>query len=392
MHPGMRQTKILFFFVLALLAGAVLFRSSQSHAERSRDLGLVIGKFPTGAQNAITDVAGVRVGQVTLNSGAGPLVPGKGPVRTGVTVIMPADGDVWTDKVHAGSFVLNGNGEVTGLMWLEESGILETPIAMTNTLSIGTVQNALVSWMLKTHPDIGINDDTLTPVVMECDDSTLNDIRGRHVKEADVFKAIDIANSGPVAEGAVGAGTGMISYDFKGGIGTASRVVEIDGAKYTVGILLNTNHGWRETLRILGAPIGEEITDLQVKEKEQASITLVLATDAPLSERNLSRLAKRTMLGIARTGGISFHSSGDVAIAFSTANRIPHYPKKALLNPTYLSDFWLHDLFEATTDAAEEAQLNALLAAITTTGRDGNTAYAMPKDRLREILKKYGRR
>jgi len=355
--------------------------------ERARDLGIQIGNYEPGANDAITDVKGVRVGQVTLFSGEGKLQPGKGPVRTGVTVILPAEGDIWESKVAAGSFVLNGNGEATGLMWLQESGILETPIALTNTLSVGNVQKGLVEWMLKNHPKIGVSDDTLTPVVLECDDSSLNDIRGMHVLPEHVLQAIEKAASGPVAEGAVGAGTGMISYQFKGGIGTASRFVPSPGA--TIGVLVNANNGIRENLRINGITVGDKIPDLKPKFVEDGSIVVIIATDAPLDSRQLSRLAKRAMLGLARVGSVAYHGSGDVAIAFSVANRIPHYPKDPLISLKLLSDFWLDNLFEAAADAAEEAALNALLAAQTTEGRDGNTAYALPHERLKEILNKY---
>ena len=360
-----------------------------SRRPRAREMGIVIGRFSPGHHDAITDVDGVRVGQVTLNTGSGKLVPGKGPVRTGVTVIIPGDGDPWTHKPMAGSFVMNGNGEATGLMWIQESGIIETPIALTNTLSVGDVQGALVDWMLKTHPEVGVSDDTLTPVVLECDDSTLSDIRGRHVKRDDVLRALSSASGGPVAEGAVGAGAGMMAYDFKGGIGTASRRVPSDSGHYTLGVLVNANHGDRGTFRVMGAPVGLEIPDLMPKVHQEGSIVVILATDAPLDGRQLSRLAKRVFLGIARTGAVAQHGSGDVAIAFSTANRVPHYPSRREITVRLLSDFWMNDLFEAAADIGEEATLNAVLAADTVVGRDGNTAYGLPIDRLHAILEHY---
>ncbi|MEK7746016.1 MAG: P1 family peptidase [Elusimicrobiota bacterium] len=370
------------FFLLA-------FSSPVFSAERARDLGILVGEYDTGRFDAITDVAGVKVGHATLLSGEGALEPGKGPVRTGVTVIVPASGDLWTSKVYAGSFVLNGNGEAAGLMWIQESGILETPIALTNTLSVGAVQKSLVDWMLKDRPRIGLDDDTLTPVVLECDDSSLNDIRGQHVKREHVYDAFMKASGGWVEEGGVGAGTGMISYEFKGGIGTSSRVLPKTSGGYTVGVLLNANHGLRSTLRVLGAPVGREITDLKPQFRKEGSIVVVLATDAPLDPRQLSRLAKRAMLGIARTGSVAYHGSGDVAIAFSTANRIPHHPDHRLLNLTLLSDFHLDELFEAAADAAEEAALNALLAGRLSVGRAGNTVHGLPHDRLKSALKKF---
>ncbi|MCX5788849.1 MAG: P1 family peptidase [Elusimicrobia bacterium] len=357
--------------------------------ERARDLGIVIGRHPAGRLDAITDVRGVRVGHATLNSGSGRLVVGKGPVRTGVTVIIPAAGDLWRSKLMAGGFVLNGNGEAAGLMWLLESGILETPIALTNTLSIGTVQKALVDWMLGRYPGIGVTDDTLAPLVFECDDSGLNDIRGQHVKGRHVFAALKSASSGPVAEGAVGAGAGMMTYEFKGGIGTASRRLGPENGGWTVGVLLNANHGRRPTLRVKGVPVGEQLRDLMPGKFRDGSIVIVVATDAPLESRQLCRLARRAMLGLARTGAVAMHGSGDVAIAFSTANRIPHYPKKPTLRLKVLSDFFIDPLFEAAAEATEEAVLNAMLAAKTTVGRDGNTVHALPHDRLKSLLARY---
>jgi D-aminopeptidase len=384
-----KPKKFSFIFYPIFIFSIISFNSmAAGNNERARDMGIIIGRYETGKYNAITDVKGVKVGQVTLFSGAGKLLPGKGPVRTGVTVIIPAEGDLWKSKIMAGSFVLNGNGEATGLMWLQESGILETPIALTNTLSVGTVQKGLVDWMLARDKDLGVSDDTMTPVVLECDDSTLNDIRGQHVKPKHVTEAIEKAVSGPVTEGGVGAGTGMMTYEFKGGIGTSSRVINLAGNKYTVGVLVNANHGRRHNLRVKGIPVGEKITDLLPKEQQDGSIIVIIGTDAPLESRQLNRLAKRAMLGLARTGAVGYNSSGDVAIAFSTANRLPHYPEKPLLNIQLLSDFWMVDLFESVADATEEAVINAMLAGETVTGRDGNTVYALPHDRLRAMVKK----
>lgn len=356
--------------------------------ERARDMGIRIGIFEPGPLDAITDVKGVRVGHVTLKSGDGKLVPGEGPVRTGVTAIIPADGNVWESRLRAGSFVLNGNGEGTGLMYIQETGSLETPIALTNTLSVADVQKGLLEWLLKQNPGIGIAEDTALPVVFECDDSSLNDIQGFHVKPEHAIEALDMSSAGPVAEGAVGAGTGMITYEFKGGIGTASRKVPEIGAM--VGVLVNANHGDRRTLRIGGAAVGEEITDLLPLMHEDGSIVVIVATDAPLDPRQLSRLAKRAFLGVARTGAVAHHGSGDIALAFSTANRVPRDSDKPTIPGEFLSDDWIDGIFEATADAAEEAVINALLGAETTVGRDGNTAYALPHDRLKEILKRTG--
>lgn len=356
---------------------------------RARDLGIVIGRQPAGRHNAITDVRGVRVGHATLVRGHGRLVPGKGPVRTGVTVILPAEGDVWKSKLAAGGFVLNGNGEAAGLMWVLESGVLETPIALTNTLNVGTVQKSLVDWMLRSHPAIGVDDDTLSPVVMECDDGSLNDIRGQHVKPRHVFAALRSARRGPVAEGAVGAGTGMMAYEFKGGIGTSSRRLSRRQGGYTAGVLLNANNGKRHLLRIKGVPVGEAITDLRPGKPQEGSIVVVVATDAPLDGRQLCRLARRAMLGVARTGAVAAHGSGDVAVAFSTANRIPHSPERPTYRARCLSDFHIDPLFEAAADAAEESVLNAMLAAPTVTGRDGNAVFALPQDRLLRLLRRH---
>lgn len=371
--------------ITLLYTASVLPAISQA-GERARDLGIVIGRYKTGEYNAITDVEGVRVGHVTLISGEGELKPGEGPVRTGVTAIIPAEGDYWYEKLPAGSFILNGNGEATGLMWLRESGNLETPIALTNTHSVGDVHRGIIDWMVKLHPDIGITDDVVVPVVFECDDSALNDVRGRHVTPEHVLQALKLAKSGEVEEGSVGAGTGMTAYEFKGGIGTSSRILPKSVGGYTVGVLVNANHGERHTLRIKGHMVGEEITDLKPTLREDGSIIVIVATDAPLLPRQLNRLAKRVMLGLARTGAIAHNWSGDVAMAFSTANRIEHYPDEPLMRLTVLSDAWLDDLFEATADAGEEAVINALLAAETMVGRDGNTAHGLPHDRLKSIL------
>ncbi len=356
---------------------------------RARSLGLALGTYPTGKGNAITDVPGVTVGHRTLISGDGPLVPGKGPVRTGVTVVIPRD-DVWHNKVPAGSFVLNGTGEMTGLSWVEESGFLEYPIALTNTLNLPRVANGVMSWMIGRYPGIGIQDDTLTPVIAECDDSRLNDIQGRHVSEADVIKALDGASGGPVAEGSVGAGTGMISYGFKGGIGTSSRVLPSAAGSYTVGVLVNTNSGRRDELLMGGVPVGKLYGSGKAAEGPEGSIIIIIATDAPLDARQLKRLAKRAALGLARTGSTARHGSGDFVLAFSTGNVIPHYPKDHTFPFTAFADTHLNPLFTATVEATQEAILNALTMATTVVGRDGNKVEAIDLTRVREILKNYG--
>jgi D-aminopeptidase len=372
---------------------------------RVRELGLKLGQLQPGPLNAITDVPGVKVGQVTLSRGDGPLKPGAGPVRTGVTVIVPRD-DVWHKKVPAGAFVLNGTGEMTGLAWVAESGFLEYPIALTNTLNVPRVANGVISWMLKKYPGIGITDDTLTPVVAECDDSRLNDIQGRHVSEAAVMQALDEASSGPVMEGSVGAGTGMISYGFKGGIGTASRRLPESSGGFTVGVLVNANHGRRAELIVGGIPVGQRYDSelpssslLPHRKQErlswaeerttgnaEGSIIVIIATDAPLDGRQLTRLGKRAALGLARTGSTARHGSGDFMLAFSTGNVIPHYPAELTFSLNQLADTHLNPVIAATVEATEEAILNALTSATTVVGRDGHLAEAISIPRLRALL------
>lgn len=358
--------------------------------QRIRQLGIAIGQYTPGPLNAITDVAGVKVGHTTLIRGDGPLKPGQGPVRTGVTVIVPRD-DVWHKKVPAGAFVLNGTGEMTGLAWVAESGFLEYPIALTNTLNVPRVANGVMSWMIAKYPEIGISDDTLTPVVAECDDGRLNDIQGRHVSEQDVMAALDGATGGPVAEGTVGAGTGMMSYGFKGGIGTASRrLAETEGG-YTVGVLVNANHGRRPELLVGGVPVGrlygsdEPAAQAPSTGQSEGSVIIIIATDAPLDARQLTRLAKRAALGLARTGSTARHGSGDFLLAFSTANMIPHYPSAPTYNLTILADTHLNPLISATVEATEEAILNALTMATTVVGRDGYRAEAIDLNRLKAL-------
>lgn len=352
---------------------------------RCRELGIVPGSLPTGQYNAITDVAGVRVGQITLRLGQGKLIPGQGPVRTGVTAILPHP-DPWSVRLPAATFVLNGNGEMTGTAYLNDMGLLESPILLTNTLNVGKVADAAVSWMIARHPAIGITDDVPVPVVAECDDSTLNDIQGRHVGSEQVLAALEGARSGPVEEGDVGGGTGMVAYQFKGGIGTSSR--QVDG--YTVGTLVMANMGTREELTVLGVPVGKHLTENLISRHSQGSIIMVVATDAPLSSSQLSRLARRAALGLGRTGTSAHHGSGDLVLAFSTVNGRPRATQSPLLSATWLADQNLDGLYQAAVEATEESILNALCQARTTEGRDGNTAVALPLDRLREVMTRYG--
>lgn len=374
-----------------------------------QDLGIKIGQYESGEWNAITDVHGVKVGHVTINEGQGTLHPGLGPVRTGATVIIPRE-DVWHHKVPAGGFVLNGTGEMTGLAWIAESGFLEYPIALTNTLNVPRVADGVMSWMIQKYPGIGISDDTLTPVVAECDDSRLNDSQGRHVSPEEVVRTLEDAATGPVQEGSVGAGTGMVSYQFKGGIGTASRVLPSEKGGYRVGVLVNANHGRRHEFTMGGVPVGRlysheeraiakeaDPTNPSLnsntfhprKRQDSGSIIIIVATDAPLDARQLSRLSKRATIGLARTGSIAHHGSGDFVLAFSTGNSIPHYPEDPTFVMTHMADTHINPLFQATVEATEEAILNALLQATTVTGRDGRLFEAISIEVVRSILARY---
>jgi L-aminopeptidase/D-esterase-like protein len=353
---------------------------------RARDLGIPFQGTP-GPLNAITDVTGIEVGHTTLIEGEGPLRVGEGPVRTGVTVVFPR-GKQSTDPVFAGWFSLNGNGEMTGTTWVEESGFLDGPLGITNTHSVGAVHQALIAWSVKGSR--GLQPWSL-PVVAETWDGYLNDINGFHVTEEDVFAAIDKAAPGPVPEGNVGGGTGMICYAFKGGIGTASRQLPEESGGYTVGVLVQANFGLRYQLMVAGVPVGREITeDSPWEGDDDGSIIIVVATNAPLLPHQLKRLARRAGLGIARTGGTSNNSSGDIFIAFSTANAgVGEAEELAQLE--MVPNSGITPIFEATVQATEEAIINALVAAETMTGRDGNRVIALPHDRLREVMQKYNR-
>ncbi len=362
---------------------------------RARDLGIAIGRLDPGALNAITDVPGVRVGHTTLIAGEGPLVVGQGPVRTGVTVILPHAGDVGADPVFAGAHVLNGNGEMTGLPWVEESGLLTTPVALTNTHSVGVVRDALIAYDVARTGGSPARAWSL-PVVAETWDGFLSDINGQHVRPEHVFAALNAASAGLVAEGAVGGGTGMICHGFKGGIGTASRVLPPAEGGWIVGALVQANYGQRALLRVDGAPVGRLIGPDEVPTPDMGvppgagSIIVVLATDAPLLPGQCRRLARRATIGLARAGGIGADSSGDIFLAFSTANRglaAPREPGESI-DVRMLPHEALTPLFEATAEATEEAIVNALCAADTMTGIDGHTAYALPLDRLRQAMRR----
>ena len=362
---------------------------------RARDLGVPFDGTP-GPLNAITDVSGVTVGHTTLISGEGKLQVGKGPVRTGVTAVLPRGKDSMNNPVFAGWWSLNGNGEMTGTTWVEESGFLEGPVMITNTHSVGVVRDAVIQWRVA-H---GQPDPTgywwSLPVVAETWDGWLNDINGFHVKPEHAFHAIDSAHSGAVEEGAVGGGTGMVCNEFKGGIGTSSRKVESKIGAYTVGVLVQCNYGSRKNLRIAGVPVGQEIPDERAyastsfSNLDPGSIIVVVATDAPLVAHQLKRLARRVSLGLGRNGSISGNGSGDIFIAFSTANLGAAAADHVVDLKIFPNDL-LDPVFAATVQATEEAVINAMVAAETMTGIENHKVIALPHDRLREVLKKYNR-
>jgi D-aminopeptidase len=375
---------------------------------RARDLGIVIGRGQPGPANAITDVAGVRVGHATIVRGDGPLVVGTGPVRTGVTMIIPHDGDLWTEPIFAGSHTLNGNGELTGLEWIREAGQLTGPIGITNTHSVGVVRDGIIRNAVRVLPFGTVY--WALPVVGETWDGLLNDIDGFHVTADHVDAALAAAAAGTVAEGNVGGGTGMVCHEFKGGIGTASRVVHPDRGGFTVGVLVQANYGRRDWLRVDGVPVGEAIPieavaspyagteddDPPGTPPGSGSIIVIVATDAPLLPHQCERLAQRAGLGIARMGGTGAHSSGDLFLCFATGNRsLPRTSFRAdpriAVDIRALNDFAIGELFDATIEATEEAILNAMLGAETMTGRDGITAHAVPHDRLLETMARFGR-
>jgi len=358
---------------------------------RLRDLGFSIGHFSVVAVTAINNVAGVRVGHTTLIIGEGPLDVGKGPVRTGVTAIVPRQ-NIFENRVLAGGFVLNGAGEVSGLTQVQEWGLLETPILLTNTMAVGKVSDAAVKWMTRKWPKIGGEDDVVIPLVGECDDSWLNDAVGRHVRSEHVYKAIEQATGGKVAEGSVGAGTGLITCDFKAGIGTSSRRVAIEGAEYVVGVLVQSNFGVMHSLRVDGAPVGEVLQPLYStprREHNAGSIITIVATDAPLLSSQLVRLCKRAALGIGRLGSFAAHNSGEIIVGFSTANAVPRETTKMTATIDVLLDEACDPLYEAVVECTEEAIVNALCMAEEMRGQSDHVAPALPLDRMSEILRKY---
>ena len=387
----------------AILAGAALAAAAvaaqpaarpAAAKPRARDLGIPFDGTP-GPLNAITDVAGVAVGHSTIIRGEGPLRVGTGPVRTGVTAVLPRGKASVGQPSFAGWFSLNGNGEMTGTTWVEESGFLEGPVMITNTHSVGVVRDAVVAWRVKAAPPDASGYFWSLPVVAETYDGVLNDVNGQHVRAEHAFEALESARSGPVTEGNAGGGTGMICYGFKGGIGSASRRLDEKAGGYTVGVLVQANFGSKRQLRIAGVPVGEELAGQPAaaggsSQEDLGSIIVVVGTDAPLLPHQLKRLARRVPLGLARTGSTSGNGSGDIFIAFSTANGAG-FGGRAPVPVTMLPNDAMSPLFDATVQATEEAIVNALVAAETMTGVNGRTVTALPHDRVRELLRKYNR-
>jgi D-aminopeptidase len=388
-----------FVGIAALIPIALVVGMSHTTAEtrrRARDLGVPFPGTP-GPLNAITDVAGVAVGHTTIIAGDGPLVVGRGPVRTGVTAVLPRGHDTLGKPSFAGWFTGNGNGEMTGTTWIEESGFLEGPVMITNTHSVGVVRDAVIRWRIKSGPPDVSGYWWSLPVVAETYDGYLNDINGFHVTAEDAIAALDAAKGGPVPEGAVGGGTGMVCYSFKGGIGTSSRRLEARQGGYTVGVLVQSNFGRRSQLLVAGVPVGQEIplhdedlARVDAKQGERGSIIVVIATDAPLLPHQLKRLARRATMGIARTGGTAGNGSGDIFVAFSTANP-DAFKAEGLATVSMVSNEQISPLFDATVYATEEAIINALVGADTMTGVDHHRVEGLPHERVREVLRKYNR-
>ena len=378
------RTKILYaVIVISVLWTYSIYSVNAESVEmdtraRARDIGIEIGSLPTGTHNAITDVAGVKVGHVTLNEGDS--------IRTGVTAILPSD-DIWTARLFGAAHTIHGNGEATGIARINQAGWVESPILLTNTLSVGAVHDGVVRYIVKRYPDNNI----VLPIVAECYDGGLNDISGLHVTAAHAIEAIENATDGPVIEGCVGGGTGMRCYGFKAGIGTSSRVLSEERGGWTVGVLVNSNGGRRHQLRIDGVPVGREITGSPPKPTRDGSFIIVIATDAPLTHRQLKQLAIRATHGLARTGTPSTDGSGEFVIAFSTANIFPSRTETGTFQVKMLVNGRLSSLFQAAIEATEEAIVNSMTMATTTMGRNGRTMYAIPLTELQKVMKAYGR-
>ncbi len=364
--------------LLILLTYPLSAQEAETQRVRARELGIKIGIYPSGKHNAITDVPGVKVGHITLIEGDS--------VRTGVTAILPHD-DIWKSRLFGAAHTIHGNGESTGIARINQAGWIESPILLTNTLSVGAVHDGVVRYIIKRYPD----DNIVLPIVAECYDGGLNDISGLHVKPEHAIEAIEKASSGPVAEGCVGGGTGMRSYGFKAGIGSASRVLPQNKGGWKVGVLVNANGGRRHQLRIDGVPIGRVLEVDQSKPGRDGSFIIVLATDAPLTHRQLKQLAIRATHGLARTGTPSTDSSGEFVIAFSTANVFPRNTESGTFQINMVVNSRLSAIFEAAIEATEEAVVNSMTMATTMMGRNGRTMHAIPLDQLRKVMAQYSR-
>jgi len=368
--------------------------SSFGTRPRARDLNIIIGGLLPGEYNAITDVRGVCVGHTTIIQGKGALVPGVGPIRTGVTAILPHSGDLFLDKVTGAIVQINGFGEVTNSQQVDEMGTLEGPLMITNTLNVARVADAVIDWALDHSTEMGVTTWGISPIVAETSDSYLNDIRGRHVHKLHVYEALENARGAVVVEGAVGGGTGMICYEFKGGIGTSSRVLPESLGGFTVGVLVQSNFGSRGELRIDGVPVGRELMDYdeRVRRESQGSVIVVIATDAPMTSRQLRRMGVRATHGLARTGTHGGNTSGDFAIAFSTTRNRPHHSTSNTLQLAQVVEdtVLINTLFDAVVEATEEAVLNSLFKAETMIGRDNRIINALPIEETVEIMQKYG--
>ena len=376
--PFRGMTAFILCTFFTYLAAFAIAQQPDTQRKRARELGIHIGHLSTGEYNAITDVTGVKVGHVTLNRGDS--------IRTGVTAILPSD-DIWKVRLFGAAYTIHGNGEATGIARINQAGWIESPILLTNTLSVGAVHDGVVRYIVKRYP----NDNIVLPIVAECYDGGLNDISGLHVKPEHAIEAIEKATSGPVKEGSVGGGTGMRSYGFKAGIGTASRVLPPDRGGWKVGVLVNANGGRRHQLRIDGVPVGKVIEAERLKPGRDGSFIIVIATDAPLTHRQLKQLAIRATHGLAHTGTPSTDSSGEFVIAFSTANVFPRRTESGTFQIQMVVNSRLSSLFEAAIEATEESIINAMTMATTMTGRNGRTMHAIPLQRLQQVMKQHNR-
>lgn len=349
--------------------------------KRIRDYGIVIGEMKPGTLNSITDINGVKVGHCTIDAEN---------IKTGVTAIIPCSDNIFRNKMLCACHVINGFGKTTGTIQIEELGTLETPIILTNTLSVGTAYDALVEYMLLNNKDIGYTTGTVNPVICECNDQYLNDIRGRHVKKENIFDAINNADVN-FKEGAVGAGTGMSCYGLKGGIGTASRIIDVDGKSFTLGTLIMSNFGVKRDLAINGMAAGKLIDNMDNKKADEGgkgSIIIIISTDIPMTERQLKRVARRAAVGLARTGSIDSNGSGEIVIAFTTANRIDHYEKNAVTNVGIFNEDYIDLTFRAVAECTEESVLNSMICADTTMGNLGHVRYSL-KEYIKFLSKKF---